>query len=70
MIAVTNSTLVLVANLNGKSTAVLYISGLVLATYIQLMFCRPHLGVDLPILSMMLLSLRHAVVQIRCPGQC
>ncbi len=69
MIAVTYSTLALVANPYGKSTAVLCISGLVSAMYIQLILHCPNLGVDLPLLSMIMLSLRYAVVQIRCPGQ-
>ncbi len=69
MIMVTNSNLALVANPNGRSTALICVSGLVTAMYIQLMLHGPQPGEDLLPLSMMMLSLRCMVVQIRCPGQ-
>ncbi len=69
MTVVMNSTLALVNNLNGRFRAVLCVSNLVSAIYIQLMLHGPQLGEDLPLLSMMLLLLRYVFVQSRCPGK-
>ncbi len=57
MITVTNSTLILVTNPNRRPMAVLCVSSLVSAIYIQLMLPAPQPGEDLLPLSMVMLSL-------------